>query len=114
MKNFVQPGHTITVPAPSGGVSSGDGVIVGALFGVAATDAAAGAPLNISTEGVFTLPKGTSTTFASGGAVSFDISTHLCVAPGAGKYPIGAATDAAGNGVTTVNVRLNGTTTVAA
>ncbi|QCO05451.1 DUF2190 family protein [Azospirillum argentinense] len=114
MKNFVQPGHTITVAAPSGGVSSGDGVIVGALFGVAATAAAAGAALEISTEGVFTLPKGTSTTFASGGVVSFDVATRLCVTPGSGKYPIGAAIEAAGNGATTVNVRLNGTTTAAA
>ncbi|OYD82508.1 DUF2190 family protein [Azospirillum brasilense] len=114
MKNYLQPGHTITVAAPSGGVSSGDGMIVGALFGVAATDAAAGAALDIAIEGVFALPKGASTTFASGGVVSFDIATRQCVAPGSGKYPIGAAIEAAGNGTTTVNVRLNGTTTAAA
>ena len=39
MKNFVQPGSTITLTAPYA-VASGDGLLVGAIFGVAAGDAA--------------------------------------------------------------------------
>jgi predicted RecA/RadA family phage recombinase len=35
MKNFIQDDDCITVAAPSGGVTSGGGVIVGSLFGVA-------------------------------------------------------------------------------
>ena len=41
MKNFVQPGNTITLTAPYA-VTSGDGLLVGAIFGVAAGTAAIG------------------------------------------------------------------------
>jgi predicted RecA/RadA family phage recombinase len=36
MKNFLQTGNSVTVPAPTGGVASGVGVLIGALFGVTA------------------------------------------------------------------------------
>lgn len=114
MKNFIQKDDLIEVAAPTGGVTSGDGVIVGALFGVAVTTAAEGETVTLLTEGVFDLPKATTTTFTSGGMVSFDISTRKAVAPATGKYPIGAATVAAGNGATTVRVRLDGIATSAA
>ena len=34
MKNYIQPGNTITLTAPYD-VNSGDGLLVGAIFGVA-------------------------------------------------------------------------------
>ena len=37
MKNYVQPGNTITLTAPYA-VTSGDGFLVGSIFGVAAGD----------------------------------------------------------------------------
>lgn len=114
MKNFVQEDELIEVTAPAGGVTSGDGVIVGALFGVAVTTAASGERVNLLTEGIFDLPKPTTTTFASCGAVSFNIATRECAAPGTGKYPIGIAIAPAGNGATTARVRLNGVATAAA
>lgn len=56
MRNYIQPGDTITVPAPAA-VASGGGVQINALFGVAATDAAEDQPVAISVKGVFELPK---------------------------------------------------------
>ena len=42
MKNVVQErGRVITVAAPSGGVTSGQAVLIGSMFGVCAEDAAA-------------------------------------------------------------------------
>ena len=38
MRNYVQPGNTVTVTAPYS-VLSGAGVLVGSLFGVASTSA---------------------------------------------------------------------------
>lgn len=114
MKNFTQTGDNITLPAPSGGVTSGELVIVGNLPGVAFTSAEAGADVVLATSGVFELPKRATSTFASGGVVSYDISARRCDAAGAGLYPIGAAIEAAGNGTTKVKVRLNGTTTASA
>ena len=43
MKTYVAPGHSITVTAPSGGVTSGQGVLIGTLFGIAQYDAIEGA-----------------------------------------------------------------------
>ena len=43
MKNYVQPGNTITLTAPYA-VASGDGLLVGSIFGVASGTAALGVP----------------------------------------------------------------------
>ena len=42
MKNYVQKGDALTFTAPSGGVSSGDVVKIGALIGVAVLNGAEG------------------------------------------------------------------------
>jgi predicted RecA/RadA family phage recombinase len=42
MRNFIQNGDIITVAAPAA-VASGDGVLVGTLFGIAVDDADSGA-----------------------------------------------------------------------
>lgn len=52
MKNFVQSGDVISVIAPYQ-LTSGQGAKVGALFGIAATDAAAGAPVELAPKGVY-------------------------------------------------------------
>ena len=57
MRNFVQPGDVLTLTAPSGGVESGEGLLVGRLFVVAANSAAEGDPFPAQTWGVFDLPK---------------------------------------------------------
>ena len=54
MKNYIQDGETVTMTAPYT-VTSGEGVIVGSIFGVAQTDAASGAAVSLVTEGVFDL-----------------------------------------------------------
>ena len=39
MRNFIQPGDSLTIAVTyAGGITAGQGVLVGALFGVAATD----------------------------------------------------------------------------
>ena len=39
MRNFIQPGKSLAIAVPyATGVSAGQGVLVGALFGVAAVD----------------------------------------------------------------------------
>jgi predicted RecA/RadA family phage recombinase len=112
-KNFIQPGDTVTLTAPSGGVTSGSLIIVGTLAGVCAFDAAAGAPVEVTLTGVWQLPKA-SGAFTQGAAVSWDNAAHNVAAPGTGKYPIGVCILAAATGDTVATVRLNGTPTVAA
>ena len=56
MKNSVQPGNTITLTAPYA-VTSGDGLLVGSIFGIASGDAALNDPVEVTLTGVFDLTK---------------------------------------------------------
>jgi predicted RecA/RadA family phage recombinase len=114
MKNFIQNGDVITVAAPSGGVQSGDGVIVGSLFGVAAFTAAEDEPVEIATRGVHVLPKNSTAVLAQGSRVAWDATEKRIDLPGSGLYPIGIVTVPAGNGFNSVQVRLDGVATAAA
>lgn len=110
MKNFVQPGHNITAVAPAGGVSSGDPVLIGNVFGVAAFDAIAGAEVELSTVGVFDLPKTTSLAFTFGDIVYFDATAGEVTpndATGA-NLRIGVVLSDAAMAAITWRVRLDG------
>lgn len=109
MKNFVQPGAAVTVAAPYT-VVSGNGVQVGQLFGVAATDAANGADVEILTAGVFDLVKIGSQAWTLGALVYWDNANRRCTTVATGNTLIGSAVLAVSNaaGNTTGRVRLNG------
>jgi len=105
MKNYVQEGKTLTVTAPAA-VASGDYVVVGAIRGVAAYDAASGEPVEVATEGVFTLPKVAAEDIAVGDLLYWT-GTACTKTAGTGSKPlVGVAVKAAGNGVATVDVKL--------
>ena len=114
MKTYIQNGHVITVPTPTGGIASGDGLIVGSIFGIAAYSAAEGDPLELAITGVYKLPKASAAVLTVGARVAWDNTAKQVNAPGAGRFPIGIAAEAAGNGVTSVAVRLDGVATAAA
>ncbi|WBQ11344.1 DUF2190 family protein [Hyphomonadaceae bacterium ML37] len=84
------------------------------IFGIAAYSAAEGDPLELATTGVYKLPKATAAVLAVGARVAWDNTAKQVNTPGAGRFPIGIATEAAGNGVTSVTVRLDGVATAAA
>jgi predicted RecA/RadA family phage recombinase len=102
MKNFVQPGDVITVTAPAA-VNSGDFVVVGKLCGVAATDAASGEDVEISTRGVFELPV---TGLAQGAPVFWDTTPGALSGTATDNFRIGVAVAASGAAKT--RVRLDG------
>jgi predicted RecA/RadA family phage recombinase len=114
MKNFIQRGDMITITTPAGGLASGQCVLIGNLFGVAAKTAAEDESVEIATVGVYELPKLASAVIAAGARVAWDDIAKEVVLPGTGMAPIGIATIAAGNDVTTVRVRLDGVATAAA
>lgn len=104
MRNFVQTGDTLTFTNPDP-VASGQGVVMNALFGVAASAAPAGAPFEDGVVGVFELPK----TAGAIDAGARKADTANVTATATGHKLIGAATEAAADAATTVRVRLNGT-----
>jgi predicted RecA/RadA family phage recombinase len=108
MKNYVQKGENLTLPAPYA-VASGGGAKTGLIFGVAAGTAANGATVDLVTVGVFDLPKVSTDVFAIGAAILWDDTARLCTSTTSGNTKIGVAVAAATNPSGTVAVRLNGT-----
>ena len=108
MRNYVQPGDSITLTAAAA-ASSGDGVLVGSLFGIASGDAAIGDKLVLTTKWVFDMPKVSTDMMAVGDVVYFDESAGLVTTDDdTGTNPrIGLAVTAAGNPSGSVNVRLD-------
>ncbi len=114
MQNFIQNGHILRVTAPVGGVTSGAAMIVGSIFGIAAYSSSEGDPVELGTTGVYQLPKATAAVFAVGTRAAWDDTAKNINVPGTGRFPVGIVTEAAGNGTTSVAVRLDGVGTVAA
>lgn len=106
MKNFVNGGWTVRVPAQAS-VKSGDLVVVGELFGVAYHDAEPGDPVEINTEGVFTLPKTSAQAWTVGAAVYWDSENKAVTTTAGDNVPIGHAVEAAANPSATGVVRLS-------
>lgn len=106
-RNFVQPGSQIEITAPTGGVTSGVGVLVGSVFGVALVTAVAGATAAIATDGVWTLTKLNTEVWIVGDKIYWDnANARASNVLAAGFRLIGHATVAAANPSTTGYVRL--------
>lgn len=96
MKNYRGPADTVEVTAPAD-VNSGDGVLVGKLFGVAAFSAKAGQRVNISCSGIFTLPKTSAQAWTEGAVLYWD-GAKLTTADNAGaNTKVGYAAAVAAN-----------------
>lgn len=108
MKNYVQPGNVITMPAPVGGVSSGDGVLVNSLFGVAAYGALEGDEVEVSLAGVYALPKVAEAIEI--GEPLYWTGAALTPTAGSGLPRVGTCAKAAGVDDPTVRIRLSGET----
>lgn len=109
MKNYVQPGKTITLTAPYA-VASGDGLLVGSIFGIAAGAAALGEPVETAVEGVYDLKKVASQAWAAGDKIYWDNTAKNTTKTLTSNTLIGVATEAVAGGATDLigRVRLNG------
>lgn len=109
MKNFIQEGDVVTVPAPVGGTVSGQPYLIGALFGIASTTQAAGEDVELVTEGVFDVTKAGSQAWTVGAAVFWDNSGRVFTTTASGNTRVGVAVLPVGSGAgeTTGRVRLN-------
>lgn len=107
MKNYIQPGDTLTVTAPYD-VDSGGGVLVGDIFGVAVFSAKSGEPVEIKTTGVFEHAKTSAQAWTVGTAIYWDASNKAFTSTASTNKLIGVAVAAAANPSVTGVVRLNG------
>ena len=105
MKNFIQPGDSLTVSAPYA-VTSGQGVLVGALFGVAAVDGVQNAVIECQTKGVFDITKEPALAITAGARVFWDNTNRRLTTTATGNFQVGLATVAALAADTTVRAVL--------
>lgn len=110
MRNYLQKGESLDLIAPSGGVTAGVGVLIGAIFSVAATTQLVGETFAGYTEGVFQLAAATHAStqaIAAGAPVYWDDTAKACTATAAGNTIIGTAVEAKVSTVALVKVKLN-------
>ena len=108
MKNWIQPGEHITLPAPAA-VVGGAGVLVGGIFGIAQGNAGIGEPVVLVRRGVFTLPKTSAQAWTVGAKVYWDAANAVVTTTASGNTLIGAAVEIAANPSATGIVLLDGT-----
>lgn len=97
------------LPAPAGGILSGEGALIGSFFGVAVKSAAAGELTPFFVTEVYTLPKAAGAV-AIGAKLYWDATNKVVTTTASGNTLIGAATEAALSGDAVATVRLNGIT----
>lgn len=104
--NFVRTGEQLKLTAPSGGVSSGDPFVSGNFFGVALADAAEAAEVMTALDGVWTLPKTTSQSWAEGDRLYWDGGTGKITNVAGALTPVGIAVRIEASNATTGQVKL--------
>lgn len=107
MKNYTQNGDAITLTAPYA-VSSGGGVLVGKIFGIAADDAASGAAVTLKRGGVVTHAKTSAQAWTVGALIYWDDTNKVFTTTASGNTLVGAAMAAAANPSATGSVLLDG------
>jgi predicted RecA/RadA family phage recombinase len=105
--NFVQAGETVTVTAPYT-TTSGQGVLVGSLFGVAANDISNGVAGEIITQGVVDIAKTSALAISAGDLLYWDDANRCVNKTATAQALVGVALAAAANPSATVRMRLNG------
>lgn len=105
--NYKHPGKIMPLTAPYDR-TTGQGALVGALFGVATATVASGATGQFATTGVWTLTKATGEAWTLGALIYWDDTNKRCTTTATSNRRIGCAAVAAGSSDTTGDVRLNG------
>ena len=109
-RNYVQPGDTLTLPAPKVNMVPGEvyavGALVGVVIGINPENREAGEMIDVGTVGVYELPKVSADAFAVGD-VAFLSATGLAT-KATGTARLGVVVEAAAAGAATVKVKING------
>jgi predicted RecA/RadA family phage recombinase len=106
MKNFVSQGHALDLTAPSGGVTSGKGVKIGAIIAIALVTAAAGATFAGLVTGVVNVDSDTGTAWAVGDIVYWDDTNKVFTKTSTSNTKAGYVVTAKASGDTSAHVRL--------
>jgi len=106
MKNFSQPGDTIDVAAPSGGLVSGLGFFIGSLFGVAVATVAENLIGALVVEGVVEIAKLSTDNMTLGLKVNWNDTNDEVQLATTDLDNVGTVVVAAGASTTVVQIKL--------
>lgn len=106
-KNFVQPGNSLDIAAPSGGVVSGTPYLIGAIVLVAQSTVAAGVVASFATGGVWKVDKATGQAWTVGALIYWDNTAKNFTTTASGNTKAGFVAAVAASGDTTGVVKLN-------
>lgn len=107
---FLQPGESLTMVAPTGGVTAGVGVLIGQIFGVALDTKAQTLSFELAIRGVFEVAKTAADEIAIGDALYWDDTAKEVNATSTAQKEVGyAVTAAPADTTTTVQIRLTPT-----
>lgn len=98
-------GRYLSVTAPYTG-TAGQGILVGALFGIATSNFTSGASVIIDTEGVHTIAKTSALAISIGDRLFWDDTNHVVNKTATAQYCVGIAMSAASNPSGTVQMSL--------
>ncbi len=105
MKSYENSGDVLTVTAPYD-VASGAGMLVGALFLIAASAALSGAEVEGRTVGVYTIAALSTDTGSVGAKIYWDNTNKRLTTTSSANTLVGVLTAAKTSGQTTASVRL--------
>lgn len=106
--NYLQPGKDIDITAPTGGVATGVGALIGRLFGLALSTASAAVASVLGTQGVWNMAKTSAQSWVAGDPIYWDNTNKRADnAVAAGFRRIGVAVEGAANPSSTGKVRLD-------
>lgn len=114
MRNYVGPGNVLNLTAPSGGVTSGVGVLMGNIFGVSNVTAAEGETFALTVDGEVELAKTSALAISVGDILYWDDTNKVVNKTSSSQKPVGVATTAAANPSSTVRLKLTPNITAAA
>ena len=98
---------------PSGGTVADRGVIIGTLFGVAITDAAAGEPVELCYQGVVEIAKTSALAIGVGDRLFWDDTNKVVNKTTTAQQQVGVAVAAAANPSATVKMLIRAALPVA-
>lgn len=104
---YIKTGNPLEATAPSGGISAGQGMKVGAaMFGIALNTAAQGEPVQLATEGVFTIAKTSALEITLGDRLYWDDGNKCVNKTSTSQLEVGVAVSGAANPSSTVQILL--------
>lgn len=105
-KNFVQNGDIVDIVAPAGGTTSGVGILVGQLFGVALTTTPTGSKVAIGVTGVYEIAKTSALAISTGDPLYWDDTNKVVNKTTTAQQKVGIAVADAANPSSTVKMLI--------